>query len=178
MTGERDWEEAARNRLARTIGSVASRLRDTADQIEREAKYNLEAAAKPVRELEFQTYGRAAGAVVHELHRMIFNVPVENIIDAAGDAEAAWQEKRAPTGSAPQAAASAALTAMLEALDGWIEGARDNHVGMGHRGENVGDECWRRFAPEDIRNMINDAARSVGIGEFPRPNLPREDMIR
>jgi hypothetical protein len=178
VTGERDWEEAARNRLTRSIGSAVSRLRDTADLIEREAKYNLEAAAKPARVQEFHTYARAAGAVVHELHSLIFNVAAANIIDAAADADAAWKEKQELTGPMPQAAKNAALTAMLEILDGWIDGAREDHVGMGHQNENVGDECWRRFASEDIRSMVNEAARSVGIGEFLRPNPPREDMVR
>lgn len=69
-----------------------------------------------------------------------------------------------------------ALGAVLEALDGWIENARDNHEASGHRGESRGEECWRSFAPDDLRNMINDAARDVGLNEFPKPKNPPEDQ--
>lgn len=70
------------------------------------------------------------------------------------------------------------LQSMLGALDGWIEGARDNHEGMGHRGENTGDECWRQFAPSDIRSMVNDVARELGVAEIPAPAEPVEDKVR
>lgn len=52
-----------------------------------------------------------------------------------------------------------ALTAMLAVLDGWIEGAQHNHEGSGHRDS----DCCRSFEPADIRNMVADACREVGI---------------
>lgn len=76
-------------------------------------------------------------------------------------------------------AASLALYTLLTVLDGWIDGAHDNHEALEHRGrENRGEECWRTFAPSDIRNMINDAARELGLTEFPEPKSPREDTYR
>jgi hypothetical protein len=72
-------------------------------------------------------------------------------------------------------AATAALTTMLTILDSWIEGARANHEAMAHRGENRGDECWRNFAPSDIRRMVNDAATDLGVTPFPLPEKPLED---
>ncbi len=70
-----------------------------------------------------------------------------------------------------------ALRALLDALDGWIQGARENHEASGHRGEIRGGECWREFAPSDIRRMVNDAAREMGLDEFaePEPGEARED---
>lgn len=62
-------------------------------------------------------------------------------------------------------AAYDALKTMLATLDGWIEGARENHDAMQHRGESTGGECWQSFAPEDIRTMVNDAARQFGTRE-------------
>jgi hypothetical protein len=56
-----------------------------------------------------------------------------------------------------------ALERMLGVLDGWVQGGRENHDALGHRGEPVGEECWNRFAPDDIRNMINDAAAEIGL---------------
>ena len=79
--------------------------------------------------------------------------------------------------SALAAAQRAALLAVLDALDGWIEGARENHGALEHRHENKGEECWRSFAPEDIRRMVNDAAREVGLKPFPYPNVPKEDTL-
>jgi hypothetical protein len=60
-----------------------------------------------------------------------------------------------------------ALAIVRAVLDDWIKGARENHEAMGHRAEPVGSECWRSFHPQDIRNMINDAARELGLTEFP-----------
>jgi hypothetical protein len=69
-----------------------------------------------------------------------------------------------------------ALYKLLRVLDGWIEGAHGNHDATGHRGEVQGEECWRSFTPADIRNMVNDAARELGLPEFSLPKVAREDM--
>lgn len=82
----------------------------------------------------------------------------------------------APKGSELAAVKREALVAVLEALDGWIEGAQENHGALEHRHETRGEECWRRFAPSDIRNMVNDAARELGLDMFPAPDEPREDV--
>lgn len=58
-----------------------------------------------------------------------------------------------------------ALVAMLAVVDGWVEGAQENHEALQHRGESIGSECWTQFHPDDIRNMINDAAREVGTAD-------------
>lgn len=56
-----------------------------------------------------------------------------------------------------------ALRTTLEVLDGWIKGAEANHDANAHRGET--DPCWEQFAPEDIRSMVNDAARELKVPE-------------
>lgn len=81
----------------------------------------------------------------------------------------------APKGSDLAAAKSTALYAFLVVLDDWIEGAHSNHEALDHRGEVR--PCWITFAPADIRTMINDACREVGISEFPYPNVPKEDTL-
>lgn len=68
-----------------------------------------------------------------------------------------------------------ALAAMLQMLDSWIQGAKDNHEACTHRGENTGSECWRSWAPSDIRVMVNDVASELGLAEFPAPTTPEED---
>jgi hypothetical protein len=68
-----------------------------------------------------------------------------------------------------------ALRVLLSVLDDSISGARRNHRAMEHRAEPVGDECWRHFHPADIRVMVNDAAREMGIAGFPDPQHPREN---
>jgi hypothetical protein len=68
-----------------------------------------------------------------------------------------------------QADKSQALAIVWTVLDDWIRGGRENHEALGHRDENRGEECWRSFTPGDIRNMINDAARELGLLEFPLP---------
>lgn len=67
------------------------------------------------------------------------------------------------------------LGLVLLALDGWIQGAKENHEALGHRNENTGEECWRTFAPSDFRSMVNDVARELGLTEFPAPPHPEED---
>jgi hypothetical protein len=102
-----------------------------------------------------------------------------------GEAAAPEPIKAAPTHKGPRKMAAhqapwppahQALWALLCTLDGWIEGAQEDHEAMGHRGENTGEECWRSFAPADIRSMVNDTARQLGISEFSTPQPAREDV--
>jgi hypothetical protein len=54
-----------------------------------------------------------------------------------------------------------ALRAVLDAVDGWVDGAKENHRALEHRGEQL--PCWESFHPDDIRNMVADAARVIGV---------------
>lgn len=80
-----------------------------------------------------------------------------------------------PTPADPRAAQSQALYAMLVNLDGWIDGAKENHEALEHRGENIGSECWRSFEAADIRTMVNDVCRELGIQPFPIAAVNVED---
>lgn len=93
MTTERGWEPAARKRLERNVEDIVIRMRDTAAQIEREAKGNLASAANDKRDLEFQTYPRVAGQVIHSVQTLLFNLSFSGLIDAASDAEAARTDR-------------------------------------------------------------------------------------
>lgn len=57
----------------------------------------------------------------------------------------------------------AVLSQMMLVVQSWVEGAKETHEANDHRGERTGSECWTQFAPEDIFNMINDAAREMGV---------------
>jgi hypothetical protein len=57
----------------------------------------------------------------------------------------------------------ATLDAFTDVLADWVNGAKENHDALDHRGEPVGEECWTRFYAGDITTMINDAARQVGV---------------
>jgi hypothetical protein len=74
-----------------------------------------------------------------------------------------------PLGAPGRRGAYRALKAMLGQLDGWVQGCKENHEACDHRGEPRGGECWREFAPSDIRRMVNDAAREMGLDEFAEP---------
>jgi len=96
-----------------------------------------------------------------------------------GRAAAVPMEPARETGEDPETTgARQALARMLQMLDGWIEGVRENHDGCGHRGEIRGEECWTQFHPVDIRRMVNDVARELGVAEFPDPEKPKEDEVR
>lgn len=84
-------------------------------------------------------------------------------------------DKGGQLGAAGKRGAQRALRVLLEELDGWIEGQQANHQASPHRGENRGEECWRLWAPSDFRSMVNDAARRVGVPEFPVPAERPED---
>jgi hypothetical protein len=84
-------------------------------------------------------------------------------------------DKGGQLGAAGKRGAHRALRILLEELTGWIEGQQANHQASPHRGENRGEECWRLWAPADIRSMVNDAARRVGVPEFPAPAERPED---
>lgn len=90
---------------------------------------------------------------------------VEDYIGAfeADHAEAlAWDEHVASEGLTVRIVRRAqydALRAVLSALDGWERGTLQNHEAMSHRD----DDCCRAFAPDDIRRMVNDAARELDV---------------
>lgn len=63
------------------------------------------------------------------------------------------------------------LRSMVNIVAGWVEGAKENHEACDHRGEPLGDECWRSFAPDNIGRMINDAAREANCAEPYRPGM-------
>lgn len=81
-----------------------------------------------------------------------------------------------PTGSSAlftRTAQGSALHAMLDTLNGWSKDTRSNHEALGHRGEDRGSECWISFTITDIRDMINETARALGI---PTLYANREDQ--
>jgi hypothetical protein len=89
-----ETERKAREQLVRLVDQAVKRMRDTADQIEREARSHIASAAKDKRFLEFQTYGRVAGQAILQIQTLVFNLDLENLIDAAADAEAARTERK------------------------------------------------------------------------------------
>lgn len=98
---------------------------------------------------------------------------------AEAAAQPATTDTGGPLGAPGRRGAHQALAKFLGVLDGWIEGARSNHDGLDHRGELMGSECWTEFHPSDIRRMVNDAAREVGLSvEFADPEIPTEDKVR
>jgi hypothetical protein len=103
------------------------------------------------------------------------DVPAAALLTAQASAEVTLTQRDGTPTTNRKAGARAALVSMLDILDGWIEGQKSNHEACDHRGESRGEECWRTWAPSDIRNMINDAARELGLAEFPAPREPEED---
>lgn len=59
-----------------------------------------------------------------------------------------------------------ALSSVLSTLDGWIEVTRENHGALEHRGEPVGQECWRQLAVQDVRDIVASAATWLGIRDL------------
>lgn len=159
---ERDWEAAARRRLEHVISGIVTRMRDSIDLADREAVRNLHSAAQVQRSHEFHTYPYIAGQFIHNLQTMLFNLNLPNLIDAAADAEAARVEKIAAvtertsvTAEADRlAGATKALVAVQEAAKGWAQASAFNSG-------NPVDE--QEFMLADILNMIDDAAREVGV---------------
>lgn len=61
--------------------------------------------------------------------------------------------------------ASSALDAMMCVAKSWAEGAAENDEAMGRRDHRAAKD--QPFFLADILNMINDAAREVGVTEIP-----------
>lgn len=61
--------------------------------------------------------------------------------------------------------ATSALDAMARAARGWADGAAENDEAMGRRDRREAKD--QPFFLTDILNMINDAAREVGVPEVP-----------
>jgi len=56
-------------------------------------------------------------------------------------------------------AQAVALREVLTVLDGYIEGMQENHEAMGHRDS----DCCSTFAADDVRNMLDEAARTFAV---------------
>lgn len=168
MTG-RDWESVARHRLERLVAETVSRVRDAADQVERDARGHVKSAAEDQRAIEFQTYPRVAGQVVHTVQTLLFNLPLEGLVDAANDAESARTEKltaqverTSTTAEADKmAGAVKALTAMREIAKGWAEQSAEED--KAREVQDPKSAHRQEFRLSDILTMINDAAREVGV---------------
>jgi hypothetical protein len=81
----------------------------------------------------------------------------------ADHAEALWENSNPPIDRIVRRAKYNALREVLAQLDDAIEGQKSNHEALGHRDEFVW--CWDRWHPNDIRRMVNDAARATGTRE-------------
>jgi hypothetical protein len=174
-----DWEAAARRRLEHVVADTVSRVRDVADEIERQARRDIDKAAKSDRLLTFQTYPRAAGQTIQSVQAMVFNLRFDSLIYAANDAEAARTEKLTAIAERTSATAEAdklagavkALTAMRDMAKGAVkmvavmQGAAE---GRAEEGEDRGELAPKstddpEFRLSEILAMINDAARKVGV---------------
>jgi hypothetical protein len=62
-----------------------------------------------------------------------------------------------------------ALREMLRTVNGWYEGAAENHVALDHHDD--GDRCLL-FTIEDLQRMVNDTARACGTREPWNPGAP------
>lgn len=93
LPSARSWEEASRRRLERLVEETVSRMRSTADRIEREAQRNITAAAKDARGHKYHTYPRVVADLLGEVHGLMFNISVSSLVDAAAEAEQAYAEK-------------------------------------------------------------------------------------
>jgi hypothetical protein len=163
MTAERDWEAAARKRLESTVTNVTEQLQRMAAQIGQEAAHTIEDASTG--RTQYATYGRVAERVVHTVAWGVANLNLANVIDAASDAQAAQAEKKAAKDSTPVTNAKlgswGALHTMLGVAEGWAETAHENELAMDHRDVKRPDE--QAFFLADIRTMLNDAARELGL---------------
>jgi hypothetical protein len=93
----------------------------------------------------------SAAEALKEPRRQSVEVLAVTLVDAHDEAIAA----------AVSAGKRSAMRAMHRALAGWIDAGKANHEALGHCGEAV--PCWERFAAGDVRGMIADAARELGV---------------
>lgn len=70
-------------------------------------------------------------------------------------------EQYGPEATARAAGRREAMQEMRQVVKDWVKTKQENHEALGHRGE--GEDCWTRWHTEDIFNMIDDAARGVGV---------------
>lgn len=68
---------------------------------------------------------------------------------------------------------SLALYTMLIVAKSWADGAAENDAASATRYQNAKPSDQQTFVLADIRNMVNDAARELGVSEFPLP----EDQV-
>jgi hypothetical protein len=159
-TRKTDIEEIERGHMERSLAGVVGQIRRVADQIEAEARRGILDAAEG--SYEWSTYTRVASQVIHTMTWGVANANFQRLIETAADADAARIEKKlAAADTMKGAGAVDALAAMERAVKGWASGATENDIAMGRRDVKPSDE--QPFVLADILNMINDAAREVGV---------------
>lgn len=155
-------EAGACKRLERNVRHVSVKLREVADRIERDGREAIVRAT-----VGDATYAQVATLVVNEMTWGVANANLSNVIDAADSADQVRASKdRAEKDDTPvtnqKTGAVNALAAMARAVQGWAEGSEENDRALGGRRDfQPADE--QPFVLADILNMINDAAREVGV---------------
>lgn len=168
-TRKTDMEEIERGHMERSLAGVVGQIRRVADQIEAEARRGILDAAEG--SYEWSTYTRVASQAVHTLTWGIANANLQRLLETAAEADAARIEKKAASAYIDRTSITAqadklagavdALAAMERAVKGWASGAAENDIAQGRRDHKPSDE--QPFVLADILNMINDAAREVGV---------------
>lgn len=121
--------------------------------------------------VEIITVSQPGPKQVEKLRRVVTDlaelhgVPVESLLPAADPAT---------TDDTPELAERIVRRAQYDALrrmrimvESWVAQQQEEHEANGHRREDVGQPCWNRWHPNDIRTMINDTARELGVPEMP-----------
>lgn len=129
----------------RTVPAPAAEPRDALRQLDADA---ILAELRDVIERS-QRPAPAAPITVPELDARLAEHPLDNLFDLDNTL----------AGRIVKRAQYDALRKLLDVLDGWIEGARENNEAMQRHDDP------QIFHAEDIRRMVNDAAREVGTRE-------------
>lgn len=160
-----DMEQIQRERLDKLLGGVVRRLKDLTERVNLEAIRGVVNAAEGTH--GWSTYVYAVAQVEHELAWGFANLNMSQVINAAADADRARAEKVVPVDrddtpmTNRKTGAVEALAGVAQAAKGWAEGTHQNQVSMGHRDVKNPDE--QEFVLADILNMVDDAARQVGV---------------
>ncbi len=164
-----DREQAAVNRMKANVDRVVAHLRQVAAQIERDTERSLRGFQEGSG-FGPHTYGEVAAEVVHTATWGLANTNLSNVVHSASDADKIRADLAAAQVPAPRdempltnqkTGAVNALSAMVQTAQGWAEGSHESQVSMGH--EDVKPVESQEFVLADIGNMVNDAARQVGV---------------
>lgn len=155
MSSEQDRAVA---RLKDKVAAMVDRIHQLAGEVERTAASEMSRAER--QRHEWSSFARVAEAIVHEVTWGMANLNLSALVDIAAEAD-----KVRLTATVAQPDPGNVLTQVALAAREWAKTAYENDRSRVTAGSEVLEPRDQQFVTSDIDLMLNQVARSMGLGD-------------